>query len=177
MKRARRDTFREVFRGVPIESSAPPLEITRESWRIARRRQDRDDTSTDAREERPPLFLPTNMCACIHAHTHGGAIHVHGEARTRRFQARVAASTKGPWQYSFKTESNERAERDAAQEGQRGSKSESRRVTVGDPAAGCRQHSYNTTRTHTSCTIHTIRLLRFILCILVCFSRLVPFRG
>lgn len=38
-----------------------------------------------------------------------------------------------------------RASESAAQEGQRGSKSESRRVTVGDPAAGCRQHSYNNT--------------------------------
>lgn len=66
--------------------------------------------------------------------------------RTRGPASRVTASTKGPGQYSFKTESNERATRAAAREGQRGSKSESRRVTVGDPAAGCRQHSYNTTR-------------------------------
>lgn len=52
----------------------------------------------------------------------------------------------------------------ASESGARGkareaSKSKSERVTVGDPAAGCRQHSYNTTcpTTHTSYTIHATR--------------------
>lgn len=105
-------------------------------------------------DERDLRSSSGQICNTIHVRAHT-VLHTFTERHAHNGEGRVAASTKGPRQYSFKTESNERASR-PAQEGQRGSKSESRRVTVGDPAAGCRQHSYNnTTRTHTSCTIHT----------------------
>lgn len=164
MKQVLRDTSR-CFKVFPIESSAPPLEKV-STWRTlvavrnhtrklayrameVRRRQDRDDTTTNETSALPPdKYVIWSMYECIYAVTYIVTKHIY-------WLGRVVASTKGPRQYSFKMESNERASERAsqpAQEGQRGSKSESRRVTVGDPAAGCRQHSYNTTQTYTSCT-------------------------
>lgn len=149
----------------PIELSAPPLEKV-SIWRTlvavrnhtrklayramkVRRRQDRDDTRNETSALPPHKYVIWSMykyMMYIRYHIHSHKAHT---------LDRVVASTKGLRQYSFKMESNERASERAsqpAQEGQRGSKSESRRVTVGDPAAGCRQHSYNTTQTHILCT-------------------------
>lgn len=144
----------ERFRGVPDrvvsaiarKSARRTLVAVRNHARKLAYRAVRSATKARPRrhdDERDLRSSSGQICNTIHVRAHT-VPHTFTERHAHSGEGRVAASTKGPQQYSFKTESNERASR-PAQEGQRGSKSESRRVTVGDPAAGCRQHSYNNT--------------------------------
>lgn len=98
----------------------------------------RDDSSLRARSSRGQIC--NAICARVYVN--------HATPRGVERSECVPGSTKGARQYSFKTESSESASRETGRAGrpEEASKSKSERVTVGDPAAGCRQHSYNTVR-------------------------------